>query len=239
MVSIREAIIPAGNRNRPGTKLQGGKPSKIVVHETSNFNVGADAEMHRRFTWGGGGQESVSFHYCVDDHEAVQLLPDDEVGWHAGDGTRPGSCGATSIGIETCVNADGDWARTRANLAQLVALLLRKHGLTLGAVAQHNNCSGKNCPLVMRRDGLWAGQLAAIKVAYEALGKPPTPTTGEGATWRILPDGSTEVTINFGGQAKAIDGVALVDVGVSVTGMDDADYHRSLKGGVLEPWVKG
>jgi len=171
-LAIRDAIIPATNANRPKLPMV---PKYITVHETSNPNVGADAEMHRKFLVNGGGPEGVSFHWCVDDTEAVHLIPDNENAWHAGDGAN-GTGNRQSIGIETCVNADGDWAKTRANLAALVAHLMVRHGIPLANVVQHNRWSQKNCPLIMRRDGLWAGQIAAIKVAYEALTKPPAPS---------------------------------------------------------------
>jgi hypothetical protein len=167
-IPIREATNWTGP-NRPGLALV---PRYITIHETSNTNVGANAEMHRRFVQGGGGRDGVSFHWVVDDAEAVHLLTDAEVGWHAGDG-RDGPGNRQSLAIETCVNADGDWARTRRNLTILVATLMHRHGIPLANVVQHSRWSGKNCPLVMRRDGLWAGQVAAIDVAYRALVAPP------------------------------------------------------------------
>jgi hypothetical protein len=167
-VPIREATNWTGP-NRPELALV---PRYITIHETSNTNVGANAEMHRRFVQGGGGRDGVSFHWVVDDAEAIHLLTDAEVGWHAGDG-RDGPGNRQSLAIETCVNQDGDWARTRRNLTILVATLMHRHGIPLANVVQHSRWSGKNCPLVMRRDGLWAGQVAAIDVAYRALVAPP------------------------------------------------------------------
>jgi N-acetylmuramoyl-L-alanine amidase len=172
-LTVREAIIPASNDNRPGYAMV---PAYITVHETSNYAAGADAEMHRRFVANGGGSEEVSFHWVVDDHEAIHLVPDDEVAWHAGDGAQgPGN--RSSVAIETCVNQGSDWGRTRRNLAILTAQLMHQHGIPLAKVVQHNHWSGKNCPLIIRKDGLWAGQLAATKAAYEALGTVPAPTT--------------------------------------------------------------
>jgi hypothetical protein len=170
-IPIREATNWTGP-NRPGLALV---PRYVTIHETSNTNVGANAEMHRRFVQGGGGRDGVSFHWVVDDTEAIHLLTDAEVGWHAGDG-RDGPGNRQSLAIETCVHADGDWARTRRNLTILVATLMHRHGIPLANVVQHSRWSGKNCPLVMRRDGLWAGQVAAIDVAYRALVAPPVVT---------------------------------------------------------------
>ena len=50
----------------------------------------------------------MSWHYTVDDHAIVQHLPDYETAYHAGDG-KDGPGNATSIAVEICVNAGGDF----------------------------------------------------------------------------------------------------------------------------------
>lgn len=148
----RVALIPAGNRNRPGRKLDGGLPAYITIHETGNTDVGTDAEMHRDFVFAGGGREGVSFHYVVDDYESIQLLPDDEVAWHAGDGAHgPGN--STSLAVEACVNSDGSFEQTRLNLVRLVTRLMLVHDIPASRVVQHNHWSGKDCPHFLRRNG--------------------------------------------------------------------------------------
>jgi hypothetical protein len=141
-VSYRISWIPAANANRPGYHM---RPSWITVHETANENAGANAEMHRRFVHNGGGSEGVSFHYVVDDREVIQLLPLVENGWHAGDGAN-GTGNRASIGIELCVNRDGDWGRTQEHGARLVAALCRALGISLEKVVPHQHWSGKQCP---------------------------------------------------------------------------------------------
>jgi N-acetylmuramoyl-L-alanine amidase len=183
-LTIREATNWQGP-NRPGLSMI---PRWVTIHETSNTNVGANAEMHRKFVQSGGGRDGVSFHWVVDDTEAIHLVPDNEVAWHAGDG-RDGTGNRQSVAIETCVHADGDWAATRRNLTILAATLMVRHGIPLANVVQHNRWSSKNCPLVMRRDGLWAGQVAAIDVAFRALTAPPPVPAGDHwlvRAWREL-----------------------------------------------------
>lgn len=186
-LSIHEAIIPATNANRPGRKMWNGRPAFITWHETSNYTAGANAAMHERFARDGGGDEGVSFHYVVDDREAYHLIPDDEIAWHAGDGANgPGN--NSSIAIEQCVNRDGDLDRARRNCATLVALLMRRHGLTRVAleVVQHNRWSGKNCPLLIRDGGLWPEMLGLVQAAYEAQ-EPQSPAEARIArAWRVL-----------------------------------------------------
>jgi N-acetylmuramoyl-L-alanine amidase CwlA len=121
------------------------RPSWVTIHETANEARGANAEAHRRFVHAGGGPEGVSFHFVVDDREVVQLLPTLENGWHAGDGAT-GTGNRASIGIELCVNADGDWERTQGHGARLAAALCRAFGLSVERVVPHQHWSGKQCP---------------------------------------------------------------------------------------------
>lgn len=183
---IRQQMIPAGNRNRPGTKLND-EPLWITIHETANYNNGADAQMHADFVKNGGGSESVSFHGTVDDGEFIQLLPFDEVGWHAGDGcdsrTQDKGCFA-SIGIETCVNADSDWAQTKNNLIDgCVAIIKgdprfnfagRQGKFSPTRLGQHNKWSGKDCPKRIRSEGSWG--FITGKITSNSAGTPTDPT---------------------------------------------------------------
>ena len=91
----------------------------------------------------------VSWHSTVDDHAIVQHLPDYETAYHAGDG-KDGPGNATSIGIEICVNAGGDFEAAKANAAALVRLLMEEHGIPLDNVVQHNHWNGKDCPKTIR-----------------------------------------------------------------------------------------
>jgi N-acetylmuramoyl-L-alanine amidase len=245
-LTIREAIIPL-QANRPGTKLEGGRPGGITMHETANTNPGANAEMHRRFVANGGGPENVSFHYVVDDKEAIHLLPNDEEGHHAGDGLGPGSCGSTTLGIELCVNSDGDWARTRANGAELVALLLTKHGLTAATVRQHFDCSGKNCPTKMRanNNAQWSGFMAGVNAAYALLNPPSGGGGGEDdmdgyAANTITPvinsRGEALVVINYGGVVASNEGVNIVDAGSSWKNAAGEVYDRSVQSNAFKDW---
>jgi N-acetyl-anhydromuramyl-L-alanine amidase AmpD len=150
--ATRKSIIPDNNPNRPRIKLVGSKPEFITIHETANTKPGANAEMHRKFVHQGGGDAGVSFHYVVDDKESIQLLPDDEVAWHAGDG-RNGAGNNRSIAIEVCVNSDGNFLKALAHTIQLVVRLMSEFDIPLGKVVQHNHWSGKNCPRKLRLSG--------------------------------------------------------------------------------------
>lgn len=157
-MEIRTAYIDAGRKNRPG----GINPCRyITIHETGNKASGADAEAHGTYLNSSAGEaDLVSWHYTVDDHAIVQHLPDGETAYHAGDG-KAGTGNAQSIGIEICVNADGDFAKAKANAAALVRLLIEEHGIPIANVVQHNRWNGKDCPYTIRHTaGAWEAFLA-------------------------------------------------------------------------------
>ena len=157
-MKIRTSYIDAGRKNRPG----GVNPCRyITIHETGNKASGADAEAHGAYLNSSAGEaDLVSWHYTVDDHAIVQHLPDGETAYHAGDG-KAGTGNAQSIGIEICVNADGDFAKAKENAAALVRLLMEEHGVPIANVVQHNRWNGKDCPYTIRHTaGAWESFLA-------------------------------------------------------------------------------
>ena len=157
-LSIIRDLIPQGRANRPG----GSNPDTyITIHETGNYAGGANAAAHASWLKGhDAAGKKISYHYTVDDHSIYQHLPDDESAYHAGDGgSGPGN--ATSIGIEICVNADGNFTQAKANAAALVRLLMECHGIPLANVVQHNHWNGKDCPKTIRATaGAWEAFLA-------------------------------------------------------------------------------
>ncbi|MCM2678019.1 peptidoglycan recognition protein family protein [Alkalicoccobacillus plakortidis] len=138
-MNIIQDFIPMSNSNRPGTSLN---PTYITVHETANTNHGANAEMHARYVKGADAQNrQVSWHYTVDDTVIYQHLPTNELGWHSGsNGNRQ------SIGIELCVNSDGNFAATRARGIELVRSMMNQLDIPLSRVVSHQHWTGKNCP---------------------------------------------------------------------------------------------
>lgn len=156
-IVIQEDFIPAGRKNRPGKS----NPAEyITIHETGNFSKGADAAAHASYVKSdSAANDYVSWHYTVDDHTIVQHIPDGETAYHAGDG-EDGPGNNTSIGIEICVNPDGDFEKAKENAASLVRLLMSEHGLDIDHVVQHNHWSGKDCPYTIRHTGTWDAFLA-------------------------------------------------------------------------------
>jgi N-acetylmuramoyl-L-alanine amidase len=219
---IRQQIIPAGNENRPGSKLNDA-PLYIWIHDTGNPDEGADAQMHADFVKNGGGNESVSFHGTVDDHEAIQLLPADEVGWHAGDScdSRTNDIGCfQSFAIETCVNSDGNWTRTKENLIDFCVAIIkgdsrinfagRKGKFSPSRIRQHNASSGKDCPHRIRAEGSW-GYITG-QVTSRAAGTPvdPTPPTPPVPSPEFFPGLDLAVARRLFGNVRGEDGKTYV-----------------------------
>lgn len=150
--------------NRPGylRKIQ-----YIVIHETANHNRGADAQAHADYLAAGGDAET-SWHYTVDDHQIIQHIPDNEVSWNAGDKLRENGGNLNGISIELCVNEDGNFEQTLDNGARLTAYLLDAYDLSTGAVLQHFNFNGKNCPMTIRETGRWDEFIRLVERYREA-----------------------------------------------------------------------
>lgn len=136
---------------------QGSKISWLVVHDTGNPSKGADADAHRRFF---ASKRKSSAHYFVDDKQIIQIIGDSQASWHCGDNQGKGralnGCKNTnSIGIELCINQDGDYGKAYKNLVELVKNLMAKFKIDLDHVCRHYDVSRKRCPGTFFDRGLW------------------------------------------------------------------------------------
>ena len=131
-------IVPIKENERPGKKRI---IKYIVIHETGNYSVGANSYNHAMYL-SYTNKSYTSWHYTVDDTEIYHHIPDNEVAYHAGD--KIGNL--NGIGIELCVNKDGNFDDTLENGAKLVAYLLKAYNLDLDAIKTHHDFNGKDCP---------------------------------------------------------------------------------------------
>src|SRR5690625_4380006 len=139
----------------------GNKKRYITIHETANTSRGANAQAHANLQSRGF---SSSFHWQVDDKQAIQSYPHSVRCWHAGDGRGGGNM--ESIAIEICVNSDGDFRKAVENAAKLTRKIMKDEGISIMNVVQHNRWSGKNCPRNLRSGSkgiLWSDFLAMVK----------------------------------------------------------------------------
>ena len=123
----------------------------IVVHQTGNKKKGANAYMHARLQYNGNSRQA-SWHIQVDDKEAYQSFSYDDGLWHAGN--RP--INRESIGVEICVNEDGDYGKAVRNGISVVKYLMKRFGIKDVYVINHNDASGKWCPteILNGKDGM-------------------------------------------------------------------------------------
>ncbi len=143
----------------------------IVVHDTANYGVGANAMAHQRYF--GGGNRNSSAHYFVDDKEIVQIIGDSLASWHCGDNQGKGRAlnGCTnlnSIGVELCVNKDGDYNKAWLNLVELIKNLMIKFNTPVNHVCRHYDVSRKRCPSSMYAND-WAKWKEFVKAIQEPL----------------------------------------------------------------------
>lgn len=138
-------------------------PKGITVHNTAN-----DASARNEIAYMTNNDYETSFHYAVDDKEAVQGLPLNRNGWHASDGNGPGN--RTTIAIEICYSKSGGerFDKAEENAAELIANLLKKYDWDISVVKRHYDYAPdkKYCPHRTMDKG-WDRFLNMIKAKLE------------------------------------------------------------------------
>ena len=143
MIKIRQNLLPESlySWKSPYEMI----PEAIAVHNTAN-DASADAEikyMHKTKEQGG---RQVSYHYAVDDIEAVQGLKENRNGFHAGDGNGKGN--RKTIAIEICYSKSGGdrFIKAEQNAVELIVDILKRYGWGIDKVTKHQDYNGKYCP---------------------------------------------------------------------------------------------
>ncbi len=195
-LQFRRELIPTSQTNqRPGIPMI---PYAYTQHETGNQSAGAGAAMHSRYMHQGapdnaGNSQQLGYHLTLDDKVLIQMIPLNEVTWHAGDSGGDGNM--RSIACELCVNVDSDREKSR-ELAAIVSSGV-SNAMDLNTVVQHNHWSGKDCPMLIRQIGYWPTYMQIV-ARYQRGGE-PTPTYAKPilldlGEWdgrdRTLPDGT-------------------------------------------------
>lgn len=127
--------IPVKKGKRPGIKTN---MTSITVHNTGNPK--STAVNERNWLVNPENDRSASFHIVVDEKQAIECIPLDEIAYHSGneEGNK------TSIGIEICES--GDYKKTEQNAVELIAKILVDRGWGIDRVFPHKKWSGKECP---------------------------------------------------------------------------------------------
>ena len=123
----------------------------IVVHDTGNTGEGADSKSH--FNYFNGGNRGSSADVFVDDRSAWYVNDYRKYyTWHCGDGKgRYGVTNSNSIGVEMCINADGDYKKALENIVHVVKELMLELNIPPSRVVRHYDASRKNCPQSMNK----------------------------------------------------------------------------------------
>lgn len=133
--------------SRNGTKIK-----YIVIHDTGNTSRGANANAHYRYFNSGTRNSSADFFVddkeilCVNDYYKYYT-------WHCGDGDgKYEITNSNSIGIEMCVNSDGDYGKTLEHTFNLIRELMVELNISIDRVVRHYDASRKNCPASMSKN---------------------------------------------------------------------------------------
>ena len=147
----------------------------IVVHESGMPNEGNDAELLAQIqydrAYGKRPYSPASWNYQVDDQGIFQSFDDNVYCWHAGGdyGKWLPYRNSNSIGIEMCINQDGNYDGAMHQDAKLIASLMHKYNLNFDNVVRHHDTSGKECPSYMLRTNRYGEFLQMIAKEYVAM----------------------------------------------------------------------
>lgn len=158
-------------------------PTRVVVHNTAN-----DASAENEIRYMQSNDREVSFHYAVDDKEAVLGVPLNRNTWNAGDGNS-GRGNREGIAIEICYSLSGGdrFVKAERNAAMLIAQILTERGWGIDRVTKHQDYSGKYCPHRTLDMG-WKRFLGMVKAAMGDSKTRSDTYTHDGLTFRRVKD---------------------------------------------------
>jgi len=162
---------------RPGLAMV---PQYITIHSTGNPK--STARNERAWLTNPANKVTASWHICVDEKEAVEAIPLNEVAWHAGDGGS-GTGNRKSIGIEICES--GDRQRTLQNAVKLVTKLLKERGWGVDKLRRHYDWNKKICPRIFYDSGKWTAWEQFKQAVQKELtgGGTVTPDKNQPSAW--------------------------------------------------------
>lgn len=203
-LGIIQDFIPK-NKRRTGKEL---KPTSLTIHSTGNAK--STAKNERDYLASESNTNSAGFHIVVDEKEAIQCIPFNEVAYHSG--TETGNY--SSIGLEICES--GDREITLRNAIEVVANILDQYEWGIDKLKQHYDWNGKNCPAILRNTGRWNWFKEEVEKALEKKTCVKTTVTSQGKTYdAYIIDGTTYApvrslaealgkTVNYDNQTKKV-----------------------------------
>lgn len=190
----------------------------ITNHNTGNAN--ADDSDHAKWLQNVENADKlyVSPHICIDSDSITQLIPLNEVGYHAGDGKGDGNM--KTIGVEIC--EDRELEKAEANAIKFNAAMLMTYPDL--KIFKHQDWNGKYCPhIILKRNG-WDKFVRDIKEASLGTVPKPKPTKPQ-IKPAVLKKGSK-------GDAVKLVQLALTRLGYPVTA--DGDFGALTEAAVIK-----
>ena len=166
-MKINKKFIKENFEKRNNTKKY------IVIHDTANTSKGAGAYNHYKYF--NSAYRGASAHVFVDSKQILQVVKFDDISWHCGDGHgKNGIWNSNSIGVEICINSDGDYSKTLIKTIDLVIYLMKTYKIDINHVVRHFDASGKICPRGMSRND-WSGWKHFMNRVKNKLNEVPVP----------------------------------------------------------------
>lgn len=141
----------------------------IVVHDTGNTATGSNTSAH--YNYFNGGNRDSSADVFVDDHSAWYVNDYTKYySWHCGDGHGVyGITNGNSVGVEMCINIDGDYETALRNTVEVVRSLMVELNIPFERVVRHYDASRKKCPASMSYNNWerWRTFLAMLQESEE------------------------------------------------------------------------
>lgn len=141
----------------------------IVVHDTGNTAAGSNASAH--YNYFNGDDRESSADIFVDDHFAWYVNDYTKYySWHCGDGHGAyGITNGNSVGVEMCINIDGDYETAMRNTVEVVRSLMKELNIPFERVVRHYDASRKDCPASMSYNNWerWRTFLAMLQESEE------------------------------------------------------------------------
>lgn len=189
MVKMRDVFAPV----KAGVNCFGyyNKKKYLVIHQTGNVAKGANAKMHAEYQINNANQavpREASWHWQVDDEEAIRSFNHGVSCFHASDGDGDGNM--HSIAIEGCINVDGDYVKTVKNMAELAAWVLKTENIPLSNMKQHYDFARdkKQCPAQIRagKNGIfWNDFVNMVKAELDRLNGKVVVSVAGASTYKV------------------------------------------------------
>lgn len=182
-------------------------PQFYVVHNTYN-----DAPAKNEVSYMIGNNNKVSFHWAVDDVEAIQGLPENRSAFASGDGKR-GQGNLYGIHVEICYSKSGGdrFNKAEQNAAKLIADGLKAHGWGIDKVKKHQDFADKYCPHRTLDMG-WQRFLNMVQANLDGNAQPlpqPTPDNGTSVNYQVRITANSGLNVRSAASASASKVTAL------------------------------